>query len=206
MLQTTEFERLISRFALAEQILGDTPDHDFRNDLDRLRCRSYIFLCHAALEEYLEDLSLSILQKAYDQFSGGVISKPLVDACSFYQIRLSEVPNQSCAPLSLKRIIIEASGLAIRNHRAAIKGNNGIKTSDQQKLFLPIGFDIGGFDHVLSQKLNAYGERRGSIAHSFQINEQLPKAALQSEINLIKRLIKPFDEAADGLVQNSVFA
>ncbi|WP_306132767.1 HEPN domain-containing protein [Roseivivax marinus] len=206
MPRTDEFTALSSAIDLADRALGDTPNHDFRDDVDRLRCRSYVFLCHAALEEYLESLSLSVLQQAYDGFLEGTVSQPVVEACSYYQIRLSDVQHRSHGPLSLKRVIFEASELALRTHRAAIKGNNGIKTDDQRKLFRPVGFDVHDFDHVLSQKLNSYGEARGSIAHLFHIREERPRAALQSDISLIKRLIEPFDEAVSQLSKVPIFA
>ena len=185
MLETTpEFHYLALALATARKIIEDLPDHLIRGDLDELKLKSYVLLQHAAIEEYLERVSLYVLNQCKRQFDQtSKVTEPLISVCCYYSINVvtsSDLFEKMCRQ-------------AINKHVVALDGIHGIKTKDQDAIMNPVGIKMHDFDRVLSQMLNALGGNRGSVAHVFRIRQLSPKVALERESQTLLRLLQTFD-------------
>jgi hypothetical protein len=189
-----EFAKL--EFALAEAggIIFDLPEHDVTNRLHELKLKSYVLLCHAAIEEYLERVSLAVLSNSFLAFEkDGVVRDPLIAACSFYKIVLISEVSARAPGDRLNEVFDAVFKRALSEHRKAVEENHGVKTKDQDALFLPIGVRIFDFDRLLSQNLNSFGGLRGGFAHGFGIRTVAPRAGQESKVRNILNLVLSLD-------------
>lgn len=189
-----QFHNLNLALATAQKLIGDLPDHHIRDDVDEMKLKSYTFLKHAAFEEYLETVSVYVMHTSLRNFEcTGLVPHALISAVSFYEINLSE---RLASPVFPSRSFEEFHYLfkkAIGIHIKRLSSVNGIKTKDQDKILCPLGIKVHEFDNLLSQMLNALGENRGSLAHSFGIRSKSPKVALLSNTNAILPLLQSLD-------------
>lgn len=191
---SAEFHYLEIAFATARRLLRDLPDFDIRDADDEVRLKSFVFLCHAATEEYLEKLSLSILSECRGRFaSDGVMTTTTMSVLAHYETRIWKLDRDPYSSRLRDDATLMLVDVAIDAHRVALQGVHGIKSKDQEAIMGPLGVRIHDFDHVLSQFLNAYGESRGEIAHSFRIKQKSPKAACLDQVGKLQALLLPFD-------------
>lgn len=189
------FHKLLCAIAGADAFLRELPDHDIPNEHCDLSLRSYSFLCHAAIEEYLESISNYVLSESFKELKQNRrLLEPIASACLYYNVPSSRTIGAGGASLTRNDFWTMCATSAIQQHRQAIFDNNGIKTKDQDALLEPVGCRIFDFDRVLSQSLNSLGTTRGKIAHTFSIKSKLPKAGLQSQTETLKRLLLPLDQ------------
>ncbi|MCA0921775.1 HEPN domain-containing protein [Pseudooceanicola nanhaiensis] len=159
-----------------------------------MKLRSYVLLCHAAIEEYLENISLSVLSESLRNFEAdGRIRDPLLSACSYYKILLSEEAQTRNPDDKAHDLLLKIFKKAISEHSTSIYGVNGIKTKDQDSILLPIGVRLFDFDRLLSQSLHTFGGVRGKFAHGFGFRTVTPRAGLESNVRNIFSLIRPLD-------------
>jgi hypothetical protein len=196
MLQTSaEFHRLQLSCATTHDLISNLHPHLMPDNDHILRLKSYLILCHAAIEEYLEKVSLSILKECLERFKEQkVIPKALWAASSYYTNPMHSDFGLFRGSQDFWIVCERIFSWSIESHRVALSDVHGIKTKHQDKMFLPIGLRVHDFDHLLSQSLNAFGEGRGKIAHEFRIEHRLPRAALEQSVNQILRLLLPFDQ------------
>ncbi|MBN7786925.1 hypothetical protein JYP51_18510 [Ponticoccus gilvus] len=193
-----DFHRLACALAGASTIVRDLPQYDIPDEKSDLLLRSYSFLCHAAIEEYLESLSLFILKEAFSLYKrDGQLRLPIISAISYYNSsdKLSLHTTPSGATLA-KAVLESLFEEARSKHYKAVTGNNGIKTKDQDNLLIPTGCRIFEIDHILSQTLNSLGEDRGKVAHKYTMSMKLPRHAWEIKISTIQNLIQDFDNIA----------
>lgn len=191
---TPEYHTLCYSLATAGLFIRDLPNTTIRDELDEMRLKSYIFLCHAAIEEYLEKATSEALSSARQLLrTQRRIPKVLISAISHYQIRAKEnwasIMSQADHVDALESLL----ELAIREHSQAVYENHGIKTRDQDNLCLPLGIRVHDLDRLLSQTLNSFGEGRGKIAHGFQIRQIVPKAGCLQSVNTLSTLLLNLD-------------
>jgi len=188
------FAQLELAIVEARGILQDLPEHDVVSRLHELKLRSFVLLCHAAFEEYLERVSLAVLSNSLKAFEkDGVVRDPLLAAGSFYKIVLANEINVRFAGDRLQDVLDVVFKRAISEHKKAVDENHGVKTKDQDVLFLPLGIRLFEFDRILSQSLNSFGELRGGMAHGFGMKTITPKAGQEAKIHNMIRLILSFD-------------
>jgi len=191
---SVEFGKLELALSEARGIILGLPEHDVASRLHELKLRSYVLLCHAAIEEYLERVSLAVLSNSLKAFeSDGCVRDPLLAACSFYKIVLMNEVSSRSAGDHLNDVLDAVFRRAIAEHRKAVDENHGVKTKDQDALFLPIGVRLFDFDRLLSQSLNSYGTLRGEFAHGFGIRTVAPKAGQESKVRNMLDLVLTFD-------------
>lgn len=188
-----QFHLLLCAISGAYSLIKDLPEHSIPNENCDLLLRSYNFLCHAAIEEYLEKFSSYLLNSSILEAKNGLITDPLVSACFFYKISLAEVfqdrHSNPFLDVTIKKSVSEVSS----KHAQAVYENNGIRTKDQDSLFLPVGFRIFDVDRLLSQALDSFGANRGKIAHNYRITTKVPKAGAVNNIKYILIMIQNFD-------------
>lgn len=192
---SAEYHILCHSCATAKLSIEDLPETDIRGDLDQMRLKSYIFLSHAAFEEYLESVTISALRRARRlMLADGRASKLIVSAVSHYRINTKGIWPLVAAKPSVIDALDKLAEQAINEHIAAVYENHGIKTKDQNNLCLPLGISVHAFDHVLSQNLNSFGEKRGKIAHGFRMSQIVPKAGCLQSVQSLTGLLLPLDQ------------
>jgi hypothetical protein len=180
--------------ANAASLISDLPPHDIGSILHQLRLRSFVLICHAAFEEYLEQLSLAVLSESLNAFEhDGKIRDPLLSACGYYKLSLGVAGVDRRTGDAAHDLLHDLFKKAIDEHTIAIDGVHGIKTKDQDAILLPIGVNLFMFDRLLSQALNSFGGTRGKYAHGLGAKMILPRAGWESTVQNLLRLILPLD-------------
>lgn len=206
MRQTSaEFHKLELSCATSYGLIAGLHPHLIIDDDHIMRLKSYILLCHAAFEEYLEKISLFVLQQSFHRFrQNQVIPKALLAASTYYS-------NPMQTDLRLFRnsddfwvVCDKIFHWSVECHKAALADIHGIKTKHQDKVFLPVGIRIHDFDHLLSQCLNAFGEGRGKVAHEFRIEHRLPRAACEQNVRQLINLLLPFDQEMNRICDQNM--
>jgi len=191
---SVSFGRLELALANASSLLSDLPLHDVGGTLEQLRLRSYVLICHAAFEEYLEQLSLAVLSESLKCFeSDGKIRDPLLCACGYYKLLPGLAGRDRKIGDAAHDLLYDMFKKAINEHASAIDGVHGIKTKDQEAILLPVGVNLFDFDRVLSQALNSFGGNRGKYAHGLGAKMMTPRAGWESTVQNLRRLILPLD-------------
>ena len=76
---TTHYRLLVNSLKKARLIIRGVNKLGCTTDLQHLKLQAYILLCHAALEQYIEDLALSAAKSARDIYvKKGVVTKTLL--------------------------------------------------------------------------------------------------------------------------------
>ena len=191
---SVSFGKLELALANAASLLADLPPHDVGNMLQQLRLRSYILICHAAFEEYLEQLSLAVLYESLKCFeSDGKIRDPLLSACGYYKLSPGVAGADRRNGDAAHELLHDLFKKAINEHTIAIDSVHGIKTRDQEAILFPMGVDLFKFDRLLSQALNSFGGTRGKYAHGLGAKMMVPRAGWESTVQNLLRLIHPLD-------------
>lgn len=168
-----------------------------QTDLQHLKLQAYILLCHAALEQYVEDLGTAAALTARTQFSkSGVITKTLVALISSKLVGDLSEKNKQKLTSELSSNIEEFSKEALNRYLAVVRGNNGIVDKDQKKVLIPIGVDPESVDLVLMNNLHAFGSKRGDVAHKFRVQRTDTLTAVATDLKAILDGIIAYDEAA----------
>tara|TARA_R110002072_G_scaffold141463_1_gene286749 strand:+ start:1161 stop:1790 length:630 start_codon:yes stop_codon:yes gene_type:complete len=203
---TEEYQSLKSSLKNTRKILSRVPMHSCDTDPHHLKVRSYIFLTHAAFEQYLEDLAAKMLDTSVELFN----KHQKINTCIF-SVVVFETIAQFNVDDSRKRIrsdvvknLSKFVNLANRNHRSVIDSNNGIKKKDQQKLLLPLGLDPEEVDLQTSAHLDAFGVKRGAVAHKAKIVTNDTKSSVLADTKNICDGLKLFDRAACRAVATSM--
>lgn len=188
------------------RIIARTPLNDCSTDLDHLKIQSYILLAHAAFEQYLEELSMEILNESvarfneYNSFSQCLISLIIFETVAQFDENTPRKKIRSDVVKDLSKFV----NIAKKNHVSQIGKNNGIKTKDQKALLLPIGIDPEDADLVTFSSLDAFGSKRGGIAHKVKITTEETRSSVTTAVNGIFLGLKNFDEIACQTLDNKM--
>lgn len=191
---SVNFGKLEISLAEAAGLISDLPHRDVGNALQQLKLRSYVLICHAAIEEYLEKLSLAVLAESLAGFEAdGRIRDPLISVCSYYKISIATIGVERKSGDVVGDLLLEVFKRAINEHAVAIDGVHGIKTKDQDAILLPVGVRIFDFDRLLSQGLNSFGGARGLLAHGLGFKMVTPRAGLEATVAQLFKMLLPLD-------------
>lgn len=118
--------------------------------------KSYILLCHAEFEKYFEDIAISIITQAKNRFDANKqTSIPLLHLSLMLK---KDFNNKETAEERLDKLF--------SNFRALIDGNHGIKKTNIDNMFAPLGIPIASMSDIYVESLEAFGKKRGQIAHN----------------------------------------
>ncbi|MBS1070353.1 hypothetical protein JK222_01325 [Gluconobacter cerinus] len=193
---TNHYKTLSKSLNKAKKINNGINKISCRSDLEHLKLQSYVFLCHSALEQYIEDLGLAAAQAARTKFSSsGIVTKTLIALISSKLV--NDISSKSRLKLSEELVssIEIFSKEAFNRYRHIVQSNNGIKKDDQKNIFLPIGVDPEINDILLMNNLHSFGTKRGDVAHKFKVQRTDTLTSVETEINAIISNIIGYDKA-----------
>lgn len=187
-------------------LLRGIPATQNNTNLHHLKVQSYIFFAHAAFEQYLESLALAVLEKSVSNFN----TKQQINACIFGLVVFEtiaqlddEIPRKQIRS-EVVRKLGDFVNIAKKNHEGIITANNGIKLKDQKALFLPVGLDPEEIDSVTAVSLDAFGTKRGGVAHRLKAQTQETKSSVLTETQTLLNGIVNFDREACKIVRGKM--
>lgn len=156
--------------------------------------RAFLLLAHAAIEDYLERLSLKLSAEAERRASAGAYDEFV---CTFLYFWSEDAGKKSKAG-SLLDVMRGAAGL----HRKTIGGNHGIKAKDVSSLFAPFCVSGVNLDPNFEAALNLFGTRRGKCAHTGLIGAsmEMDLFELHSSVQELMRYLEKFDSQCTQLM------
>lgn len=195
---TKPYRDLKSSLANIKKILTRVPENECLTALHHLKVQSYILLSHAAFEQYIEELVTSISQSAFlDLKNNDKVCRAMLCLVA------SEAMLQVDADVARRKIkfnvgydLLNFASQSVSNLTVDARANNGVTTADQKKLLLQIGIDPEFVDLSVSAALNAFGTKRGSIAHKVKITTSETKSSVLSETEQILTGLRNIDIAA----------
>lgn len=138
------------------------------NYTDRIRTRAagYRLLVHAEIEFCLEQISISAAQRAAVQWNSGKVGLTTITLLTYASSR-NEILSSSLTQLnSLPGMVKELESARDNFVWYARSTNMGVRRANILKLLLPVGIRESEIDQAWLQKIDAFGQNRGSIAHS----------------------------------------
>lgn len=195
--ESTAFKTYKGALKLVKRIVSRVPHNQNTTVGHELKVRSLLLLSHAVIEEYLEELSREIASSAVSKFkSDGHVTIALL---ALIGSQKSGFAKFSQYPLALpsKRDALEGMAReALEKQIEVLDKNHGIRAKSLHELLWPIGIDIERFDAQLYGALDAYGRRRGAVAHKIGAQISDTRSSLFSELTSISTLLKRLDEEA----------
>jgi hypothetical protein len=167
-----------------------------RTDLQHLKLQSYTLLCHAAIEEYLEELCLQVATTSRQLYKeNGVITKSLVSLISAKLLDDMSEKGKKRIKGELASDIEIFSAEAYTTYKHVVTSNHGIVNDNLKALLLPIGVNPET-DIALMASLHSFGGKRGELAHKFVLRREDTLSDSKSRIDLLVRSLIAYDEAA----------
>ncbi|KAB2720394.1 HEPN domain-containing protein [Brucella intermedia] len=195
---TDSYKRLKKTLSDIKTILSRVPPLFCETDLQHLKVQSYVLLCHAAFEEYIEELSRSVSNKAIELLNTeGIITKSLVSMTAW------ETIAQIDENIPRKKIKLDVAGnfktfanASKVNLHKQIDENHGIRKDNQKSLLIPIGVDPEAVDFATFAALDSLGVSRGHIAHKVKIQREHTRNAILADVDTIFRGLQSYDAAS----------
>lgn len=145
--------------------------------------RAYIALCHAEFEGHLERWATNIIDSALRQWKD--YRKPTLPLIAMFA-HFEHIETNDTTATKIDQIIVD--------FKKRIRANNGIKSENLRKLFVPLGVDYESIDPTWVIELNQYSRHRGETVHtSAQIQQPIDVSSAMSTIDYVKEGIKEFE-------------
>jgi hypothetical protein len=195
---TPEYKNLKISLRNVTKILSRVPETENTTTLHHLKVQSFVFLAHAAFEEYLENLASSLMKHSvYNYNTKSQINETILGLITFETVAQfdKETPRKEISFRVVKNTK-KYLNLAKTNHEGVISSNHGIKLKDQKAILLPVGIDPEEVDIATSASLDAFGIKRGGFAHTFKIQTNDTRSSVLAATHNIFIGLKSFDEEA----------
>ena len=157
---------LHDRFILKSHIVR--LSRSFENDLSR----SYLFLCHAEIENFLESLAKESALAIFKRYERGKVSPALFSLVAT-QLRQNAEVDVDALGINAK---IERGNWGKKHPLWAkeacgflhniVSNNKGVRQENITKMFCPLGLDVTKLDQSFLANLDDLGSKRGEIAHN----------------------------------------
>ena len=144
-----------------------------------LDVRAYLLLSHAALEQFVEDLCLELMNRAVDSWeSNHHLSEPLLALVAFYSDCLPISENEREPEVTFFdhiRIGVEKAKTTFSSYLK--RKNNGVSVKYLRQMLLPVGLSLPT-DPRLVASLGQLASHRGDNAHKHRVSKSAdPKTA-----------------------------
>ena len=159
---------------------------------------AYRIMTHAEIEEYLEERAWNIAIESINQFERiNKINRVIACLIAFSGQNMAGPPDTLACPSgnnvqdwAAKLSLTDKAKSALTTFKSKIERNNGIREKDILTLLLPIGIKPDQIDRVWLSTIDAFGQKRGLVAHHSSINyrakHQLdPKTELDTVNNIL---------------------
>lgn len=150
---------------------------------------AYVLLCHAELESYFESVAWKIYNKTVECFNTNKTTNAnLISIAIAIPFTDSDKPQK-------KRNYKEKINWIMAQYRKKLEDNHGIKRTNIESMFKPLGYELDMFDATWLSTLTSFGELRGTGAHnSISVNQQLDYQTQKTNIENIIIGIPDFEQ------------
>lgn len=169
-----------------------------QTDVDRIH--GFRLLVHSEIQEYVESIASCILDTTIQLHAIGnelthaghhlsVFNSiiPLVDKRRANSFRYPSFDANEALTVSLTRP--EMVEKAVNTHRSVIESNNGVKSSNLNRMLVPIGYREGLFPPGFFQLMDNFGRARGDVAHKSGVVGAANWPSGSSELQRINQII-----------------
>ncbi len=155
---------------------------------------SYILLCHAEIESYIEDIAKNKISKSLQDWNSlRKRSNCLKSVVSFSGDKIS-FDNDGNAHDIRYRINKSAN-----HYLSSVAKNHGIREKNILAILLPLGIEHHELDNTWIGVMDAFGANRGKIAHtSYQVQQPIDR---NTQVNIINNQIVPEIIRLDEIVR-----
>lgn len=150
--------RFISKWIPADPAV---PPSEFEHDV-----KAFCLLAHAAFEEFVEEISLTVVKVAKDAWLSQKFSRATVAILLAYQSKLAIVDDESEKQDRIFDQIRKRLDDCATAHSTALSKNHGFSLKYLRSILTPVAIDIPEDDPKLMNSLKELAEARGSYAHS----------------------------------------
>jgi hypothetical protein len=148
------------------------------------RLRAYILLVHAEIEFFLEELGKDVVEAAV-RVSTAVNCRPVVS-------RLIYMKTKGTAEIT--RLTPDLISGVTSFYEGIVDNNHGLRALHLMRLFMPLGLTHRDFDEVFLGNLEAFGRKRGGIAHSsIRLIQGTQPSTERRKVNDIADYLKTFE-------------
>ena len=197
-----EFEKLLSELREDIQELEETFIHRFIEDPMRgpdeykHHVQAYCVLCHAALEEYFENIAQEVTNQCVNEWTySRKYTDTLVTLVSYYGqklvIDLNEKADETRVFDHLRCVFKEVK----QKFSADVNNNHGISLKYLRRLLIPVAIDIKE-DIRLKGSLSRLARERGKYAHKGSIPHVLSPEDARDYVNDCLELCEDVKEKA----------
>lgn len=203
---TEPYKALNASLKNIRKILVRVPDSECVSPLDHLKVQAYVLLAHAAFEQYMEDIVTAVSREAHVQLkkNNRVCRAMLSLVASEAMLQVDDAIARRKIKSSVATDLLGFASSAVSNLTLDIQSNHGVTTADQKKLLLQIGIDPEEVDLTVSAALNAFGTKRGYIAHKVKMKTSETRSSVLSETKQILNGLIAFDTAACQQLQEGM--
>jgi hypothetical protein len=153
-----------------------SPTGDYTSK-QRDMAMAYRLLCHAEIEQYIEDSSLSVVQtKIASAKSSGRANLTALTLIAYHRTGWEGLLNNEVSKYLPKKkeernLFKDPLGKlldeSLQTYRVQmVNNNNGIRVENLQKLLRPIGVNFDSLDEEWLIAIDDFGKLRGKIAHT----------------------------------------
>lgn len=149
---------------------------------DSARAAAYIALAHAEIQHYFDDRARDLATKAnFSFFNYGTVSREIIALLCYGPPSKDELPLGLAAALGGEKRAVASQTQSVINYSATLtenivksskayeddvrRKNNGIKSSNLLKLFLPLGFSVDSINDKWLAQMDSIGASRGENVH-----------------------------------------
>ena len=181
----SEFEKLLNELREDIEKLEETFIREFIEDRitkpDKItdpdeyehHVKAYCVLCHAAFEEYFENIALKVMHRCLNEWlDSRKYTDTLVTLVSYYGQKLAVDSNEITVFDSLKGIFDEVK----RKFSNDVYNNHRISLEYLRRLLIPVAIDIKE-DIRLKNSLHKLASERGEYAHDLKKGTLAPEYA-----------------------------
>jgi hypothetical protein len=134
-------------------------------DLEKAAINAYLVLCHACIEEFIEDIFNDHLRRLSE-----MTTMPLVprDVAGLLHAVGALLPESKRAPYKTQSLAGIATAASLHFEKSVLKENHGIKTRNILHLAKHVGLNWGDFESGLLTHLadlDTLGAKRGEAGH-----------------------------------------
>lgn len=174
------------------------------SDLWQMRGLSYRMLCHATVEQFLEEWSTYLMHKGINVWAATSRLNAVASSLVFYSERQGVgAPTRLCPTPGSEEYrrwmnkydFSTALDKAKIFHSRRIHSNHGIKEENLLQLFMPVGIRLSDFDPLWIAEMNSFGATRGSAAHT-----AASKLVATTAINVEEEYERVVNKVLPGLV------
>lgn len=148
---------------------------------------SYIVLAHAEIESFCEDRVMEKAMRAFEEFTKKNKVTPILRKMVVHYI-----VKKGRSWTDVRAPSMETVQLASQSYRDTVRGNNGVRQGNLEKLLFPIGLTEFASNTTWLAQMDSFGSNRGDRAHNSMRALNPPDPA--TELANVKQIL-------DGLLE-----